>query len=870
MHLRGRWCLEPWGAVRVAGLPADSLKEFRLERTAAIAEDLNRAEAALIPMREQLIDQLFLAIQGCDDRPLRRAMLTIKRRIYNARPLAPTLSSFDSVMDRVPSTLRCLLAGLVEAEANVLSLESRCERTFAEERDAASAALQRLTCDDRLLSAFLLSGNELWRTVERLQSLPAGTPLSGRQRRQQAAVARYLMRATVRTTPFSGFAAVALICLAEEICEPSYDGDHHATVHGDPAHTWSGVPQIHAGLLQQWIARYLSRAAQTHLPLRVTPLNRVETEPVPKIVFSRSVSVSSPPEGSNESSGDLCTLRSSSVVNEIMNVANGRSCHEIASLLASSEGERDHWLELIEHLVEIGLLERIAPHPQVDASGLRTLASRFESLGDPHVAQQLSHMANLLESYTTSTFGTRTKLVSKLWENLSSNMNVAPIYEDVMLEGLTTTDLGTDANTLKEDLLPALTLARSCLSSTPHLLICDAFMNRYGAAGTCRDVPAFLTELLEDKVFMARLRHANINPQWLHSPLGTAVRSAEGDCVSLQPSLFAQLDTADVPCGVAAFVQLFASNRGAIQAGDYRVVLNGVQSGRNKYLSRYLGNGTTSADAALKVVRTRLREAYSPLPVEILPILGTNFQVHPSLTEWALQIPQDSPPDGARILSLSDLSLRFAPSTHELRVYSERLKCDIEPVHLGFLRDFLLPDPLLLLRALSPRIGEETMAEGVDLYNLLDQWDIVHTKSLRWHRPRLTVGRLVLERARWAIPLVEVPVRSPGESYAAFFRRLTQWRAEEGLPERGFARSVARATYWTDIAQPRFYLDWYDSFTIVGLNRWLLGSKHRDAEEAWLVITELVPNPENALLNVNGRAHVSELLIQFEWMPEDD
>jgi hypothetical protein len=866
MSVKAGLRLEPWGALRVAGLPADMLMELRLERSAARAADLDAGEAALAAMRERLIDHLFVTIHGCDDRPLRRAMLTLKRSLYNAKPIRPTLS--EPVLTRLPDMLRSSLTRLAEAEARIEALAAEYEITFTVEWRAATAALRRLVSDDRLLNGLLLSSSELWQAAQQLASLPADTPLSANQQNREAAVARYLFRAATRTTPFSSFAAVALLPLTEDMGASGSRGDQWPPVDHGHAHIWRSVPQVHAAVLQDWMVHHLSRSARANLPLRVTPVRRVETDPAPAVVFVQTTLASPQADAPPKHLETWFTLRLSPTVQQVMAVADGRSGKEIAGMLAASDEERRHWLDLLDHLVEAGFLERLHPRPEVDPARLRALAAQLESLGDPDAAQRLRWLAELLESYATSPSGRRAELLSKLKEELGLDARGTPIYEDVILEGLTTADLGIEPDVLKEDLLPALALARASLSDVPHRLLCHAFVTRYGVEGSCQDVPGFLVELLQDDAFMSRLRHASAPLGWLDSPLGRAIQAAEGACVQLEPAWFAELPAPNVPCAVAAFVQLSARDRRALESGKYRVVLNGMQSGRNKYLSRYLGNGSPAAEAALTSVRVRLATTYGPLPVEVAPILGINFQIHPPLTQWTLEIPLDAAPAPDRVLPLTDLSLRFDAAARELRVRSARLGCDIEPVHFGFLRDVNLPDPLLLLRAFSPRMREETVTERVDLYNLLERWDTTCNVPLRRYRPRLEVGRLVLERARWAIPLVEVPMKQPRESYAAFFGRLARWRAEQGLPERGFARRLSPGSHWADAATPRFYFDWQSPFTLVGLRRLVLGLEQEPEPKGWLLLTELMPAPEDALLTVNGRPHVSELLIQFEWEPD--
>src|SRR5262249_2508584 len=147
-----------------------------------------------------------------------------------------------------------------------------------------------------------------------------------------------------------------------------------------------------------------------------------------------------------------------------------------------------------------------------------------------------------------------------------------------------------------------------------------------------------------------------------------------------------------------------------------------------------------------------------------------------------------------------ELTLRHDASAQQLRLHAPRLGADVEPIHFGFVRDQLLPDPLLIIRALSPRIADETIAERAALYATLDAVDLQRGAGLRRFRPRLHIGQLVLERARWAIPVREVPLKQPRESYTGYFIRLERWRRSLGLPQRGFGRCLSQHRYAQDIA----------------------------------------------------------------------
>ena len=291
-------------------------------------------------------------------------------------------------------------------------------------------------------------------------------------------------------------------------------------------------------------------------------------------------------------------------------------------------------------------------------------------------------------------------------------------------------------------------------------------------------------------------------------------------------------------------------------------MLNGLQSGRDKYLSRYLADPPCEQDL-LPTLRARFDAAAEPIPVSFHVGMGLNFQLHPWLTRWILDVPLEVCRTGGNVLSLAELVLTFDSTRQQLRLHAPRLGKDIEPIHLGFVRDQLLPDPLLIIRALSPRIRDETIAERAAIYGTLDAADLLRGADLRQFRPRLHVGRLVLERARWAIPLASVPLKEARERYADYFIRLERWRKSLGLPPRGFVRRLTRRSCFRDIARSQQYLDWRNPLVLGNLRR-LLGDAH---DQGWLVLTELLPTPAQAHLDIGGQRHCSELFVQLDWVP---
>ena len=311
--------------------------------------------------------------------------------------------------------------------------------------------------------------------------------------------------------------------------------------------------------------------------------------------------------------------------------------------------------------------------------------------------------------------------------------------------------------------------------------------------------------------------------------------------------MLTKLPVDNQPLSLAAFIQT---------TDDGKVVLNGFQAGRYKYVSRFLNEPGEYCQGALSHIRQSLDEQHF---VQLDTDLGLNFQLHPQLTRYRLQNPLAASQDDD-VIKLSELELFYDQQANRLRLYVPRLGHCIEPAHFGFLRDANLPEPQRLLAAMTPLGRDESIAERADLYFVLDQLSMMQHRSMPAFRPRLEVGQLVLERARWAIPLDELPVKKQKERYADFFVRINSWLRELGLPTRGFARVVYPQSLLTDMGTPRHYMDWQSPITLAGLKRLY----DNDKQGGYLMFTELLPESGESVLTTRDGRHNAEWMVQFD------
>ncbi len=352
------------------------------------------------------------------------------------------------------------------------------------------------------------------------------------------------------------------------------------------------------------------------------------------------------------------------------------------------------------------------------------------------------------------------------------------VYEDILLDSASGPRPPCTPKVALDVLWPVLRLAESALTILPHLRMCEAFFGAFGVDGVCDDVPAFLARLESAPGFVDRLRFASLPPAWLASPIRSAAERANIEEVLCPLDWFDALPRWKDACDLAVY---FSFSGG-------RAVLGGVQSGRGKYLSRFLRSGDPRDAAPLFGLRAELATGEA-LPVEIDATFGLNFQLHPPIARYAFAGLRR---DAVDLVRLEDLRLIFDPKVRRLQLQSRILSCEIEPVHLGFLRDAALPSTWLLLRALSPRMADDTVSERLRIHDTLDQMALNSGETLPLRRPRLVVGNLVLEPARWLFPVRSLPQLSDGQGAEGHLSEVLDWLAATGAP----------AACWLEVVGP--------------------------------------------------------------------
>ncbi|MEV4138389.1 lantibiotic dehydratase, partial [Dactylosporangium sp. NPDC049742] len=240
-----------------------------------------------------------------------------------------------------------------------------------------------------------------------------------------------------------------------------------------------------------------------------------------------------------------------------------------------------------------------------------------------------------------------------------------------------------------------------------------------------------------------------------------------------------------------------------------------------------------------------------PIVAELAGLFGSALNLRTALSTHEISYPgaADTRPPGQRI-ALGALRVRLDPGTGLLELFDAGTGRRVIPVHAGMMADLLLPPAArLLLAAFGP--AYLVHPAWPVLCPLLDPATVTTPTFL----PRVEVGRVVLQRARWLVPAAAVPRQRPGDTGAGHLRRLLAWQRDIGIPRASFVRLWDLEQAWgqrafTKARKP-VYVDLANWYAVQNLDRLL-------ADWSGLVtFEEPLPAPQDT----GGR--VTELMFEL-------
>ncbi|MFI6639277.1 lantibiotic dehydratase [Streptomyces sp. NPDC050504] len=881
--------------LRVAGLPVESVRALRCPESRRWADEVLAAAEESAAEGRAVGDLLHGLVGGCADERVRRALLALRREVFNGR------------LPRDADAARTLVGGLDRDAGRALdawltrgkAIEARRAEGAAlveAETARARAALVRLAGDERLRGGLLLASPsldaQLDAYVEKAAASGPGRRPDKKHRKIERSLMSYLYRTACKTSPFATFTGVALGEFGE--------GGGLLTALDDP---WTSHVRLNVAVIGR-LAEAVAADRDRRTDLPVTPASGWGRDDDRVRYVRRWVTT-----GDDDTAvtfdavqDRLFFLRRSGTLERLLSLfeergaADGRGPlrhGELAAWLAADRGAgADEAERYLGALLDIGMVQIPCLRTEVhDTDPLGAFRAALGAVGRPWadaLADRLAGAADRLERYPAAGPAERRRLVAELRTELADvqkelgverpRVPRTVLYEDAAAPLADGPGMGRDAWAelaegplgSVERLLPAFDL-----TLPQRITFKGFFTTRYGRGGRCDDLLKLVHDFHEDffdqYLSFTRTRTAfdaegEYVPEenWLGLPQLKSLDTARRTFVERMRALYAQggagadelvVDDAfvdDVAGELDGVAPHFAPMSHHVQlagrpSGDPLVVLNRSYGGISFPYSRF----THCFDG----VEERLlagNAARVPAGAVLAEVTGgpvtSNLNLHGRLTEYEIVCPGESgtlAPE--RQLDLADLYIEHDEADDRLVLRSARLGREVVPVYLGYLVPLALPELPRTLLLLSPT----SMSP-------LNVWGGVPEGAPEGgvtRRPRVSHRGVVLARRSWSAPAAVLPLRTPELTDAEWFLGWHRFRRAHGLPCRVYATVSDSGARGATGAKPQ-YLDFDSPLSLAAFESLLV------TERARVVLREALPD-EDGLHTVSARGHhVAELAVE--------
>ncbi|MFJ3479136.1 lantibiotic dehydratase [Streptomyces microflavus] len=882
--------IRPAFMVRVAGLPVESVRELRCPHSRRWADEVLDESAQLRLLAEKAGDQLHDLIGGSDDEPLRRALLKLRRDIFNNR--LPATDSADRVLGRVHSLDPAAASTLADWLTGRRALDGRLGAgagLLAAETGRSREALRSLAGHERLRRGLLLASPALDAQLDAYRKQPpsAGARPDKKQRKIERSLLSYVYRTACKTSPFSTFTGVALGSLGGS-----------AGLRLRVEEEWRAQARLNVVALGRLADAVIADPAR-RADLPVAPASGWGRDDDRVRYVRRWITA-----GDDDTAvtfdavkDRLFFLRRSGTLDRLLTLFEERSgtvlrYGDLVEWLARDQGAaREECEQYLGALLDVGMVQVPCLRTEVhDTDPLRAFQGALRGLERPwadRLADRLEEPAWCVERFADASPDERRALLDALRaglravqeEELGADRAKVPqtlLYEDAAAGARTEFDpdawqeLAAGPLAAVERVLPAFDL------TLPQRITFEGFfLARYGRGGRCDDLLKLVHDFHEDffdqyMTFTAtrtaydadgtyvpevnwlgldRLRALDTARRTFTARMA-ALREAAGPGaaeVRVDDAFLAEV--ADELDGLAAdFAPMSHHLQIADRPGDPLVVLNRSYGGVSFPFSRF-----TELFDGLDERLFAGTEAIVPEGAVLAEVTGgpvtSNLNLHGRLAPYEIVCPGERGTLDAEFrISLDDLHLVHDPEAGRLVLRSARLDREVIPVYLGYLVPLALPELPRTLLLLSPTsMAPLNVWAGVP-EGAPDEGGVTT-------RPRVRHGSLVLSRRSWSAPAAALPLHRAGAPEDGWFLDWHAFRREHDLPDRVFATVSDTGARGATGAKPQ-YLDFDSPLSLSAFEALI------KTPQARVVFREALPD-EDALHTVSGHGrHVAELAVE--------
>lgn len=722
---------------RVSGAPAATVDELRPARTLALLERLHAAERELHQRREELSALLFAAIGAAgDDKPLRNRLITLKRELYNLRPV-PDAKLHDAVSrlsDGDAARVRDFARLLDERGAT----EAELRAALASETPELRRRFRALLDDADFRKGLMISSRSLYNAVGRYGEAAAGAQaeLGGKDEKTERGLLRYYTRMAMKATPFSTFCA---IIPGAFVNAGPFDGGAIFRFDGNPREKRSYV-RINKFIYGLLFDHLKTRPAVRHaLQVELNPTLREENG---RLVYLTAI--------------DAREVFQRLANNEVLELITGSfrglgnpTLGELIGALSSDpqiEATPEEAEAYLDKLIEIGFLRFHTGIREQDADWDLPFRALLDRIDDDHArrsSELLARLRDSVEAYTDAPVEERSKAIEEMHTLLNDAIEAMdveqrlrrdmPFYEDATSAARAEVAL-TPAVRRTFDLWAEWTRMTSRVAwprgeqatmrhffdtfygearRVPLLVFYEDFYREHFKAHVEKESKAragvqdddlkgynlgnpfelpFVKELGEARDRLSE----RIRQRWHDAPDAEEIEITAAD---LEEALAGVENTSGVCRSMGAFACLVPPDA---PGGDPRLVLQGgsYTAGFGKYFSRFL---YMLPDDVQEQVRRENAALTDDLLAEICGDAQFNANLHPPLLKWEISYPTGESGAAEEQLKSSDIFVEPDPEdAGSLRLVHAPSGQRVVAVDLGFLNPRMRPPLYQLVSRFTP------------------------------------------------------------------------------------------------------------------------------------------------------------------------
>ena len=852
--------------VRVAGLSLDLLRQLRFQETMQIVDEALLLERWLSAEAEPFSEALYPLIGAVEDKALRRRLVALRRAIFQIEP--PRRADLgEDVWAALPAALaerlRRWLARIERRQTLLGSGGGALEREWTIKRQA----LLDLARDRSFQQGLMLASKELYGELRAWLRADPATVRSNRK--LEVGLLLYLTRMAAKTSPYTTFTSTVAGQWTASGAPFAYDGQG-----------WSrrSSVELNRRVINQ-IADALTRwpEVRSRLTLRINSSLYSDPQSLHFLTWRRGEVVVKLPR----------TTTLQQVITAIQRDP-APSYRRVVQDLTTLDGQNREAeiAAFVDQLLDLGLLDLSFDIPDQSLDYLRQLITWLRGIDAPQVVAVVAQLEQLHQSVHLCAVSASPehrfallRSIDQILETIFATLDLSGsrdrppaknvIYEDSLIGQLEVTCALPAWRETLDDLallqrvvglfdpcLPGRLRARSFFvthygreMSVPLLSFYKGFHHRLPITNGARpyhvsgfrslmlsehagDALPELHELVEAQRALAQaLAHQSHEGPHIHQLDRERIRALSE---RLPPFVAA-------PRSMAFYCQVL------LEESAPQLVLNAIQTGFGRSVGR-LRHLAARIERRPELLPPPLNDADEPIYADIAGLFNSNINQRLSDAPYEIVYPgyiSHRPP--TQQIQLSDLLVCYDPASDRLRLISARLKREVAPLHLGLMGDIWLP-PLyvFLIEAFSQGPADPSPLDWYRLAPPTRKHD-----AIRRH-PRVCLGNIIINRARWLVESAAVPLRAKGETAFDHLVRFQRWLVRHQIPRICFVRVGARGKY-----RKPLFVD-FDNYLAVLMFERAMGK----AEET-IIFEEALPGPDQLTLSDGDSAYVSEYVFEM-------